>query len=93
MPQITFILVLLTCFAKGQSTREGLVGVYESTGFDRHSTMILDKENRFIYKSGLGGCQTEVKGTWIVENKKLKFTNDTEFTNDGTILDYKKDWN
>lgn len=55
--------------------------------------MILDKENRFIYKSGLGGCQTEVKGTWIVENKKLKFTNDTEFTNDGTILDYKKDWN
>ena len=48
--------------------------------------MILEKNNRFTYKSGLGGCQTEVKGTWTVENKKLKFTNDKEFTDNGTIL-------
>ena len=48
--------------------------------------MILEKDNRFTYKSGLGGCQVEVKGTWMIDHKKLKFINDKEFTDDGTLL-------
>jgi len=47
---------------------------------------VLDKDNRFIYKSGLGGCQVEITGTWTVEKKKIKFTNDKEFMDNETIL-------
>jgi hypothetical protein len=88
MRRLTFLLVLLTSLTKGQSTHDGLVGAYESksNGFEWSSVMILEKKNRFTYTSALGGCQTEVKGTWTVEDKKLKFTNDKEFTDHGTIL-------
>ncbi|AXE18383.1 hypothetical protein DR864_11805 [Runella rosea] len=77
----------MTFLTKGQSTHDGLIGVYESTsnGFEKYSIIILDKDNRFAYKAGLGGCQVEVKGTWIIEKKKLKLTNDNEFLNKETV--------
>ncbi len=68
------ILLTLICVATtfGQSSRDGLVGVYKSNAnsFERYSMMTLEKNNRFVYKYGLGGCQGEVKGNWKVVDKK-----------------------
>ena len=87
MRRLTFILVLLTTTTFGQEVHDGLLGTYESTenGFERYSTVVLSKNYRFTYKSGRGGCQVEVKGTWTFENKKLKFVNDKEFLSNETI--------
>lgn len=89
MTRLTFILLFFTTTTFGQGGHDGLLGTYESTdnAFERYSIVILDKEYRFIYKSGLGGCQVEVTGTWTIENKKLKFTNDKEFL-DNDIIHY-----
>ena len=87
MTRLTFILILFTTTVSGQRGHDGLLGTYESTdnGFERYSIMILNQDNRFIYKSGIGGCRVEVTGTWTIENKKLKFTNDKEFLDKDTI--------
>jgi len=46
--------------------------------------MILSKDYHFIYKSGLGGCQVEVKGTWTIKDEKIWFTNDKKFLGNDT---------
>lgn len=87
MTKLTLILIFVTTATFGQGGHVGLLGTYVSTDnkFERYSTIILSKDYRFTYKSGLGGCQVEVEGTWIIEGKKLKFTNDKEFLNNETI--------
>jgi hypothetical protein len=87
MTKLAFILIFFTTTTFGQSRHDGLLGTYESidNGFERYSIVALNQDNRFIYRSGLGGCQVEVTGTWTIENKKLKFTNDKEFLVNNTI--------
>jgi len=68
----------------GQSSRSGLIGVYKSNGnsLERFSIMVLDGNNRFTYKYGLGECHGEVKGTWKIVEKKIVFENDPIFLKD-----------
>ncbi|PKH51879.1 hypothetical protein CXF68_14815 [Tenacibaculum sp. Bg11-29] len=42
--------------------------------------MELRENGIFKYKYGLSACQVEVTGIYSVENKKIKFKNDIEFT-------------
>ncbi|MGF1638992.1 MAG: hypothetical protein ACFCUU_18090 [Cyclobacteriaceae bacterium] len=85
---ILILLTIISLHVHGQSSSEGLVGIYESVGnkFERHSILILKKDSVFIYKYGVGGCQGEIKGNWIIENNKVRFTNDQEFLNHQTIF-------
>jgi hypothetical protein len=87
MTRLTLLLIFFTATTFGQGEHDRLLGTYESTsnGFERYSVVILNKGHRFIYKSGLGGCQVQVTGTWAIENKKLKFTNDKAFLDNDTI--------
>lgn len=73
--------------AWAQESNDRLIGVYESIAnkFDRQSVLILDKDSRFIYKYGVGGCRGEVTGNWKIENKRLALTNDNEFLGNDTI--------
>jgi len=89
MTRLTYIIIFFTATTFGQGEHDGLWGTYESTdnGFEKYSIVVLKKDYSFIYKSGLGGCQVEVTGTWTIENKKLKFTNDKEFL-DNDIIHY-----
>ncbi len=86
---IRFILTatLFTTVAFAQEVNQTLFGVYYSTDnrFERYSTMILSKDYHFIYKSGLGGCQVEVIGTWTIKDEKIWFTNDKKFLGNDTI--------
>lgn len=89
MKKLTIIiLAFVFCSFYGQKDYNGLIGTYDSRDnrFEFYSIMILQKDNRFVYKYGVGGCQGEVTGNWIVENKKLKFTNDNEFLNNETTF-------
>ena len=71
----------------GQTSTDGLIGIYESVDnkFERYSTLIIKHNNRFIYQAGVGACQVEVTGRWTIEDKKLKFVNDSEFLNNDII--------
>jgi hypothetical protein len=89
LKRLTLILLtIISLNVRGQNSTDGLIGVYESKGnkFERYSILILNKDNVFIYKYGVGGCQGEIKGKWTIENKKVKLTNDQEFLNHGTIV-------
>ena len=79
-------ICIINCL--GQDSTDELIGVYESTSnkFERYSVLVLEKDNRFIYKYGVGACQGEVKGKWTIEDKRLKFTNDNEFLDNETIV-------
>lgn len=81
-------LTVISLSVRGQESSDELIGVYESMGnkFERYSILILSKDNLFIYKYGVGGCQGEIKGKWTIENKKVKLTNDREFLNHKTIV-------
>jgi len=74
--------------AFSQDDNNGLQGTYQSidNGFERYSTMILLTDNRFIYKTGVGGCQVKVTGTWTSNKGRLNFRNDDEFLNHSTIF-------
>jgi len=87
--QIIFTLVAFSgkvSFA--QSSQDKLVGIYSSNAnkFERYSVMSLEADKRFTYKYGLGGCQGEVKGTWEISDRKVKFKNDLVFTSDSIVL-------
>ena len=86
--RLTIILTLLTMVAFSQDDNNGLQGTYQSidNGFERYSTMILLTDNRFIYKTGVGGCQVKVTGTWTSNKGRLNFRNDDEFLNHSTIF-------
>jgi hypothetical protein len=89
LKRLTLIFLFISSIGvRGQASYDGLIGVYKSTGdkFEKYSTLTLEKENRFIYKYGAGGCQGEVMGTWTIENKRLKLTNDKVFLNNETIV-------
>lgn len=85
----TFILIAVsTNISYSQTTgSDKLIGIYNSNGnkFERYAAMKLEPNSRFIYKFGLSGCQSEVKGTWKVINKKIVFKNDSTFLSDSLI--------
>ncbi|MCH7415849.1 hypothetical protein MM213_20280 [Belliella sp. R4-6] len=80
-------MTIISFSVRGQDSTFGLIGVYESTQnkFERYSILILEKDKKFIYKYGVGGCQGEVKGTWTIQDKRLEFLNDQEFLNNDII--------
>ncbi|MBX2970102.1 MAG: hypothetical protein KF803_12090 [Cyclobacteriaceae bacterium] len=86
---ITLIIFLTVDVVRGQTNTDGLIGEYFSieNKFESFSTMILEKDNRFIYSYGIGGCRGEVKGTWTIRDKKLEFKNDSTFL-DNKIIKY-----
>ncbi|WP_130285984.1 hypothetical protein [Aquimarina brevivitae] len=57
-------------------------GTYYSVenGFERWSIMELSENGIFIYKYGLSACQAEITGTYSIENNRIRFKNDKEFT-------------
>lgn len=84
---IILLLALQTTITWAQKSDEKIIGAYYSTAnkFERYSILILENDNKFIYKYGVGGCQAEVKGNWRTEGKKLRLTNDDEFLNNDII--------
>jgi len=81
--KIILSLILLTFFISfGQNKTEELNGIYYSVDnkFEKWSIMELKENGVFKYKYGLSACQAEITGTYSVENNKIKFKNDQEFT-------------
>jgi len=102
MKEQTTVLLLLffsSISALGQSTVDGLIGIYESKpkGFESYSVMKLDEQNRFTYNYGVGGCRGEVTGNWRIIDQKLQFETDEQFLKDSIIvyldLDGEENWN
>jgi len=81
MTRLTFILIFFAALtARGQQRHDGLIGAYQAKGgFEKYSILVLKADKSFTYEYGLGGCQGEVEGTWIVKKNKLILTNDNEF--------------
>ncbi len=86
---LTIIVIILSTLdtTRGQTSTDELIGEYFSleNKFESYSTMTLEKDNRFTYNYGIGGCRGEVKGKWTIENKKIRFENDTSFLHNKTI--------
>jgi hypothetical protein len=84
---LTIILTIWIITSYAQLSEDGLIGIYKSNGnqFERYSIMMLEPNNRFVYKYALSGCQGEVKGNWKIVDKKIKFDNDPSYLNDSII--------
>ena len=86
---LTIIVIIISTLdtTRGQTSTDGLIGEYFSleNKFEGYSTMTLEKENRFTYSYGIGGCRGEIKGKWAIEDKKLRFENDSSFLDNKTI--------
>ena len=81
-PFLTFLLIIIYIFVFGQK-KEIRLGNYNSVDnkFEKWSILLLQKENRFVYKYGQGGCQGEVTGSWIKKGNYLLLENGSEYIN------------
>ena len=86
--QIIFFTFLLSF---GQNKTTDLFGIYYSIDneFEKWSIMELRENGIFKYKYGLSACQSEVTGTYSVENNRIRFKNDREFTKE--YLEHERD--
>lgn len=82
MKTILSILILTFLISFGQNKKTELNGTYYSVDneFEKWSIMELQENGVFKYKYGLSACQAEITGTYSVENRKIRFENDREFT-------------
>jgi hypothetical protein len=84
---ITTIILVTLNTTRGQTSTDGLIGEYFSieNKFESFSIINLERDNRFTYSYGIGGCRAEVKGKWKIQDKKLVFKNDSSFLNNKEI--------
>lgn len=89
MTRLTILFILTIAFtASGQETNDRLVGVYKAkdNAFEKWSILTLQRDKRFKYEFGVGGCQGEITGTWDTKENKLLMTTDKEFLDDENIF-------
>jgi hypothetical protein len=82
MKTILSILILTFLISFGQNKKTELNGTYYSVDneFEKWSIMELQENGVFKYKYGLSACHAEITGTYSVDNRKIRFENDREFT-------------
>lgn len=82
MKIIFYIIILAFLNSFGQHEKNELIGTYYSVDnkFKKWSIIELKVNGVFKYKYGLSACQAEITGTYSVENKKIRFKNDREFS-------------
>ena len=82
---------LLLSFYDRQTTGDSIIGVYEAIDskpdsiVPTYSILKIENNNRFTYKFGCGDIGGEITGTWTVNGKKLKLTNDKKYLDSKTI--------
>jgi hypothetical protein len=81
------IIAILSFIGFGMKTplSNDVIGTYSKKFevHDAHSILVLFKDYRFNYSSGIGGCQSEIKGGWKIKNKnQLVFRIDSIYTDE-----------
>ena len=91
MKTIFYIIFFAFLLSFGQNKTNNLIGIYYSVDneFEKWSIMELRENGIFKYKCGLSACQSEVTGTYSIENNRIRFKNDREFTKE--YLEYERD--